>query len=135
MKTSRFQKTQAPGNKSNFAEQKQLNVKCLANSENNRKNGSTGSMMSILAGKVDSFKSEIASLDDILIVLRRFHFCSEKVVNIKRRVSAMKATFRLLNVPRQTVSDATCRFEELGNDGRRPGSGRKRIVNTSKQSL
>jgi ''Paired box'' domain. len=38
---------------------------------------------------------------------------------------------RLLNVPRQTVSDAINRFKELGHDGRRPGSGRKRTVNTS----
>ncbi|GFU76421.1 paired domain-containing protein [Trichonephila clavipes] len=36
---------------------------------------------------------------------------------------------RLLNVPIQTVSDAICRFKELGNDGR---SGRKRNVNTSR---
>ncbi|GFU75587.1 uncharacterized protein TNCV_2863021 [Trichonephila clavipes] len=41
-------------------------------------------------------------------------------------------TARLLNVPRQTVSDTICRFQELGSDGRRPGSGRKRTVNTSK---
>lgn len=35
----------------------------------------------------------------------------------------------LLNVSLQTVSDAICRFKELDNDRRRPGSGRKR--NTS----
>ncbi|GFT19315.1 paired domain-containing protein [Trichonephila clavipes] len=35
----------------------------------------------------------------------------------------------LLNVPRQTVSDTICRFREFGNDGRLPGSGRKRTVN------
>ncbi|GBM01374.1 hypothetical protein AVEN_135796-1 [Araneus ventricosus] len=39
---------------------------------------------------------------------------------------------RLLNVPRQTASDAICRFKELGNHGRRPGSGRKHTVNASK---
>ncbi|GFV99080.1 uncharacterized protein TNCV_1510581 [Trichonephila clavipes] len=39
---------------------------------------------------------------------------------------------RLLNVPRQIVSDAICRFEELGNDVRRLGSGRKRTVNISR---
>ncbi|GBN19241.1 hypothetical protein AVEN_31022-1 [Araneus ventricosus] len=39
---------------------------------------------------------------------------------------------RLLNVPRHTVSDAICRFKDLGNDGRRPGSGRKHSVNTFK---
>ncbi|GFW96833.1 hypothetical protein TNCV_2159691 [Trichonephila clavipes] len=33
---------------------------------------------------------------------------------------------RLLNVPRQTVSDVICCFKELGNDGRHPGSGQKR---------
>ncbi|GFW96734.1 transposable element Tc3 transposase [Trichonephila clavipes] len=49
-------------------------------------------------------------------------------------VSAKKTTFRLRNVPRQIVSDAICRFEELGNDGRRPGSGRKHTVNTSRNS-
>ncbi|GFU76305.1 uncharacterized protein TNCV_527851 [Trichonephila clavipes] len=43
-----------------------------------------------------------------------------------------KTTIRLLNVPRQTVSDAICRFKELGNDGRRPESEPKCTVNTSK---
>jgi len=38
---------------------------------------------------------------------------------------------RLLNMPKQTISDAINRFKELGHDGRRPGSGRKRTVNTS----
>ena len=38
---------------------------------------------------------------------------------------------RLLNVPKQTVSKAVIRFKELGHDGRRPGSGRRRTVNTS----
>lgn len=38
---------------------------------------------------------------------------------------------RLLKVPKQTVSDAIKRFKELGHDGRRPGSGRKRTVNTA----
>ena len=38
---------------------------------------------------------------------------------------------RLLNVPKQTVSKAVNRFKELGHDGRRPGSGRRRTVNTS----
>ncbi|GFY33535.1 hypothetical protein TNCV_4538691 [Trichonephila clavipes] len=47
-------------------------------------------------------------------------------------VSARKTTVHLLNVPRQTVSDAICRFKELGNNGRRPGSGRKHTVNTSR---
>ncbi|GFU18362.1 DDE_3 domain-containing protein [Trichonephila clavipes] len=41
-------------------------------------------------------------------------------------------TVRLLNVPRQIVSDAICRFKELGNDGRCPESGRKRTESTSK---
>lgn len=38
---------------------------------------------------------------------------------------------RLLNVPKQTVSDAIRRFKELGHSGRRPGSGRKRTINIS----
>ena len=37
---------------------------------------------------------------------------------------------RLLNVPKQTVSKAFNRFKELGHDGCRPGSGRRRTVNT-----
>ncbi|GFT58326.1 uncharacterized protein TNCV_2118371 [Trichonephila clavipes] len=49
-----------------------------------------------------------------------------------RVVSARETTVRLLNIPRQTVSDAICRLKELCNDGRRPGSGRKSVVNTSK---
>ncbi|GFY10979.1 hypothetical protein TNCV_1125001 [Trichonephila clavipes] len=49
-------------------------------------------------------------------------------VNYFRVVSARKTTVRLLNVPLQTVSDAICRFKELGNDGRRP----ENTVNTSK---
>ncbi|GFX73436.1 DDE_3 domain-containing protein [Trichonephila clavipes] len=32
----------------------------------------------------------------------------------------------------QTVSDAICRFKELGNDSRRPGSGQKLTINTSR---
>ncbi|GFX24142.1 uncharacterized protein TNCV_2436351 [Trichonephila clavipes] len=61
---------------------------------------------------------------------------------MSRKISAILELFqrgkrlceivRLLNVPRQTVSDAICRFKELGNDNRRPGSGRKRTVNTSR---
>ncbi|GFU66872.1 uncharacterized protein TNCV_895081 [Trichonephila clavipes] len=43
-----------------------------------------------------------------------------------------KLTVHLFNVPRQTVSDAICRFKELGNDGRPPRSARKRNVNTSR---
>ncbi|GFV60962.1 uncharacterized protein TNCV_996951 [Trichonephila clavipes] len=43
-----------------------------------------------------------------------------------------KTTVRLLNVPRQTVLDVMGLFEELDNDGRRPGSGRKYSVSTSK---
>ncbi|GFT56190.1 hypothetical protein TNCV_129861 [Trichonephila clavipes] len=42
---------------------------------------------------------------------------------------------RLLNVPRQTVSDAICRFKDLGNDGQRPGSGRKRTVNAARKRV
>ena len=38
---------------------------------------------------------------------------------------------RLLNVPKQTVSKAVNCFKELGHDGRCPGSGRRRTVNTS----
>ncbi|GFU28974.1 paired domain-containing protein [Trichonephila clavipes] len=38
----------------------------------------------------------------------------------------------LLNVSRQTISDAICFSKDLGNDGRRPGSGRKGTVNTSR---
>ncbi|GFS92440.1 uncharacterized protein TNCV_1159371 [Trichonephila clavipes] len=49
-----------------------------------------------------------------------------------RVVSARKTTVRLPNVPRQTVSDAICHFKELGNDGRRLGSGRKCPVNISR---
>ncbi|GFX05551.1 uncharacterized protein TNCV_3434551 [Trichonephila clavipes] len=55
----------------------------------------------------------------------------EQKVFYFRVVSARKTTVRLLNVPRQTESDAICRFKELGNDGRRPGRGRKRTVNTA----
>ncbi|GFW71467.1 uncharacterized protein TNCV_3459931 [Trichonephila clavipes] len=43
-----------------------------------------------------------------------------------------KTTACLLNVPRQIVSDAICRFKELDRDVRRPGIGRKRTVNPSK---
>ncbi|GFY14273.1 uncharacterized protein TNCV_3614611 [Trichonephila clavipes] len=56
----------------------------------------------------------------------------EKKVCYFRVVSARKTTVRLLNVPRQTVSDTICRFKEFGNDGRRPGIGQKRTINTSK---
>ena len=38
---------------------------------------------------------------------------------------------RLLNVPKQTVSKAVNRFKELSHDGRHPGSGTSRTVNTS----
>ncbi|GFX54573.1 hypothetical protein TNCV_792601 [Trichonephila clavipes] len=65
-----------------------------------------------------------------------FDFCVfdnvEQKVCYFRVVSARKTTARLLNVPRETVSVAICRFKELGNDGRRPGSGRKCTVNTSR---
>ena len=37
---------------------------------------------------------------------------------------------RLLTVPKQTVSKAVNRFKELGHYGRRPGSGRRRTINT-----
>ncbi|GFW25174.1 hypothetical protein TNCV_2262321 [Trichonephila clavipes] len=47
-------------------------------------------------------------------------------------VSARKTTVHLLNIPRQTVFDEIYRFKDLGNDGRDPGSGRKRTVNTSR---
>ncbi|GFW48240.1 hypothetical protein TNCV_1108031 [Trichonephila clavipes] len=50
----------------------------------------------------------------------------EQKVCYFRVVSARKMTVRLLNVPPQTVSNTICRFKELGNDGRRPGSGKKR---------
>ncbi|GFV40925.1 uncharacterized protein TNCV_2665161 [Trichonephila clavipes] len=49
-----------------------------------------------------------------------------------RVVSARKTTVRLLNVPRQTVFDTIYRFKELGNDGRRPGNGRKCVLNSSR---
>ncbi|GFW88658.1 hypothetical protein TNCV_2833191 [Trichonephila clavipes] len=52
----------------------------------------------------------------------------EQKVCYFRVVSARETTVRLLNVPRQTVFDAICRFKELGNDGRRPESGRKRVT-------
>ncbi|GFV51627.1 uncharacterized protein TNCV_3210731 [Trichonephila clavipes] len=45
---------------------------------------------------------------------------------------ARKTTVRLLNVSRQTVSDAICSFKELGKDDRRPGSGHKCTVKTSR---
>ncbi|KAM8707532.1 hypothetical protein ACLKA7_005075 [Drosophila subpalustris] len=38
---------------------------------------------------------------------------------------------RLLDVPRQTVSKAIRRFNELGHEGDRPGRGRKSTVNNS----
>ncbi|GFS71204.1 DDE_3 domain-containing protein [Trichonephila clavipes] len=47
----------------------------------------------------------------------------EQKVCYFRVVSAWKTIVRLLNVPQQTMSDAICRFKELGNDGRSPGSG------------
>ncbi|GFX77749.1 uncharacterized protein TNCV_1106661 [Trichonephila clavipes] len=56
----------------------------------------------------------------------------EQKVCYFRVVSAKKTTVHLLNISRQTVSDAIRRIEELGNDGRRPGSGRKCTVNTSR---
>ncbi|GFX81701.1 paired domain-containing protein [Trichonephila clavipes] len=56
----------------------------------------------------------------------------EKKVCYFRVVSGRKTTIRLLNVPRQTLSDAICHFNELGNDGRRLESGRKRTVNSSR---
>ncbi|GFT40391.1 paired domain-containing protein [Trichonephila clavipes] len=56
----------------------------------------------------------------------------EQKVYYFRVVSARKTTVRLLNVPLQTVSDAIYRFKDLGNDGRHPGSGRKRTVSTSR---
>ena len=39
--------------------------------------------------------------------------------------------FAFLMCLKQTVSKAINRFKELGHDGRRPGSGRRRTVNTS----
>ncbi|GFX39116.1 hypothetical protein TNCV_359301 [Trichonephila clavipes] len=39
----------------------------------------------------------------------------EQKVCYFRVVSARKTTVRLLNVPRQTVSDEICRFKDLGN--------------------
>ncbi|GFU57632.1 uncharacterized protein TNCV_3637891 [Trichonephila clavipes] len=56
----------------------------------------------------------------------------EQKVCYFRVVSARKTTIRLLNIPRQTVSDAICRFKELGNDSRRPERGRKRNISTSR---
>ncbi|GFY08412.1 hypothetical protein TNCV_1358181 [Trichonephila clavipes] len=56
----------------------------------------------------------------------------EQKVCYFRIVLARKTTVRLMNVPRQTVSGAIRHFKELGNDGRRPGSGRKCAVNTSR---
>ncbi|GFU41369.1 uncharacterized protein TNCV_3011831 [Trichonephila clavipes] len=50
----------------------------------------------------------------------------------KRVVSSRKKTARLLNIPRQIVSDAICRLKYIGNDSRRAGSWRKRTVNISK---
>ncbi|GFU59885.1 uncharacterized protein TNCV_4726511 [Trichonephila clavipes] len=47
-------------------------------------------------------------------------------------LSGRQTTVSLLNVPPQTVSDEICRFKKLENDGRRPESGRKRAVNTSR---
>ncbi|GFX41783.1 uncharacterized protein TNCV_388961 [Trichonephila clavipes] len=57
---------------------------------------------------------------------------AEQKVCYFRVISARKTTIRLLDVPRQTVSDAICYFNELGNGGQRPESGRKCTVNTSK---
>lgn len=39
---------------------------------------------------------------------------------------------RLLGISKSTVSDAVLRYKELGHDGDRPGRGRKRTANTSK---
>ncbi|GFX28774.1 uncharacterized protein TNCV_4250131 [Trichonephila clavipes] len=47
-----------------------------------------------------------------------------------RVLSARKTSDRLLNVPRLTVSNVMCRFKELDNHSRLPGSERKRTVNT-----
>ncbi|GFT31950.1 hypothetical protein TNCV_3468161 [Trichonephila clavipes] len=36
------------------------------------------------------------------------------------------------NVEQKVCSEAICHFKELGNDGRRPGRGRKRTVNAAR---
>ncbi|GFX71863.1 paired domain-containing protein [Trichonephila clavipes] len=74
----------------------------------------------------------------VLVDMDSFYFDLCVYDNVKQKVcyfrvvSSRKTTVCLLNVPRQTVSDAICCFKELGNDGRHPGSGRKHTVNTSK---
>ncbi|GFY14404.1 hypothetical protein TNCV_1021691 [Trichonephila clavipes] len=73
-------------------------------------------------------------LEDIIQENRILYFDLCVFDNVDRKVcyfrvvSARKTTVRFLNVPQQTVVDVICRFKELGNDGRRPGSGRKCIM-------
>ncbi|PRD34892.1 UNVERIFIED_CONTAM: hypothetical protein NCL1_13214 [Trichonephila clavipes] len=50
--------------------------------------GSTGSMMSILAGMANSFKEEIAFSVDC----EDCHFCSEKIFNVKRFIIDLLTT-------------------------------------------
>ncbi|GFS81717.1 uncharacterized protein TNCV_2706641 [Trichonephila clavipes] len=54
------------------------------------------------------------------------------ILELFRRGKRQCGVVRLLNVPRQTVSDAVCRFKELGNYGRRAEKEGKRTVNSSK---
>lgn len=55
----------------------------------------------------------------------------EIIIQLFRAGKRQSEIGRMLNVPRQTISDAIQRFKELGHTGRRPGSGRKPTVNIS----
>ena len=47
-------------------------------------------------------------------------------VHLQSKGASASGIARLFGVKRQTVSDAVVRFNELGNNQNRPGSGRKR---------
>lgn len=53
------------------------------------------------------------------------------IVELFRQKKRQCEIARLLGVSKMMVSRTVRRFEELGHDGRRPGSGRKRTANTS----
>ncbi|GFY27238.1 hypothetical protein TNCV_2068591 [Trichonephila clavipes] len=67
-----------------------------------------GSMMSILAGKVNSFTADVAFSADILIGLRRLSFLFRKVFNVekvyKKKLSLQEALDLLQNLPSE-ISD------------------------------
>ena len=73
----------------------------------------------------------ICSLFDISKIYYIFRMSNKRSAILELFRKGMCDIVRLLNVPKQTVSKAVNRIKELGHDGRRPGSGRRRTVNTS----